>query len=49
MYGWWPVDEATHEPIKDETHPKRLRGMKDAKFESFDVKDGKRTSAVERI
>jgi nuclear pore complex protein Nup98-Nup96 len=45
--GCWPVDKATREPIKDENHPqmvkhlKRLRGMKDTKFDSFDMKDGK--------
>lgn len=45
--GCWPVDKATREPIKDESHPlmikhlKRLKGMKDTQFDSFDMKDGK--------
>ena len=53
--GCWPVDKATREPIKDENHPqmvkhlKRLRGMKDTKFESFDMKDGKWTFTVEHF
>ena len=53
--GCWPVDKATRERIKDENHPqmikhsKRLRGMKDTKFESFDTKDGKWTFTVEHF
>ena len=53
--GCWPVDKATREPIKDESHPqmvkhlKRLRGMKDTKFESFDMKDGKWVFTVEHF
>ena len=53
--GCWPVDKATREPIKDENHPqmvkhlKRLKGMKDTKFESFDMKDGKWTFTVEHF
>ena len=53
--GCWPVDKATREPIKDENHPqmvkhlKRLRGMKDTKFESFDMKDGKWTFTVDHF
>jgi len=53
--GCWPVDKATREPIKDESHPqmvkhlKRLRGMKDTKFESFDTKGGKWTFTVEHF
>ena len=53
--GCWPVDKATREPIKDENHPqmvkhlKRLRGMKETKFESFDMKDGKWTFTVEHF
>ena len=53
--GCWPVDKATREPIKDENHPqmvkhlKRLRGMKETEFESFDMKDGKWTFTVEHF
>jgi len=53
--GCWPVDNATREPIKDESHPqmvkrlKRLRGMKDTKFKSFDTRDGKQAFTVGRF
>ena len=53
--GCWPVDKATREPIKDESHPqmvkqlKRLKGMKDTKFESFDMNDGKWTFTVDHF
>ena len=52
LEGCWPVDKATREPIKDENHPlmvkhlKRLKGMKETHFESFDMKDGKWTFTV---
>ncbi|KAF9780056.1 nucleoporin autopeptidase-domain-containing protein [Thelephora terrestris] len=53
--GCWPVDKATREPIKDESHPqmvkhlKRLKGMKETQFESFDMKSGKWTFAVDHF
>ena len=53
--GCWPVDKATREPIKDENHPqmikhlKRLRGMKDTKFDSFDMKEGKWAFTVDHF
>ena len=53
--GCWPIDKATREPIKDEGHPqmvkhlKRLKGMKDTQFESFDMKDGKWAFTVEHF
>ena len=53
--GCWPIDKATREPIKDENnqqmvkHLKRLRGMKDTKFESFDMKDGQWSFSVEHF
>lgn len=53
--GCWPVDKATREPIKDENHAqmlkhlKRLRGMKDTKFGSFDMTDGKWTFTVDHF
>ena len=55
LEGCWPVDKATREPIKDEDHPqmvkhlKRLKGMKDTQFESFDMKEGKWTFTVEHF
>lgn len=55
LEGCWPVDKATREPIKDESHPlmvkhlKRLKGMKDTQFESFDMKDGQWTFTVEHF
>jgi nuclear pore complex protein Nup98-Nup96 len=55
MDGRWPVDKATREPIKDENDPqmlkrlKRLRGMKDTKLGSFDMKDGKWAFAAEYL
>ena len=55
LEGCWPVDKATREPIKDESHPqmvkqlKRLKGMKDTKFGSFDMSDGKWTFTVEHF
>lgn len=42
----WPTDKATREPIKDEKHPsvirhmKKLKGMRDTNFESYDSVDG---------
>ena len=53
--GCWPVDKATREPIKDESHPqmvkhlKRLKGMKDTQFELFDMNDGRWTFTVEHF
>lgn len=53
--GCWPVDKATREPIKDESHPqmvkhlKRLRGMGETQFESFDMGVGKWTFTVEHF
>jgi nuclear pore complex protein Nup98-Nup96 len=53
--GCWPVDKATREPIKDEGHPqmvkhlKRLKGMKDTQFDSFDMKDGKWAFTVDHF
>jgi nuclear pore complex protein Nup98-Nup96 len=55
LEGCWPVDKATREPIKDESHPlmvkhlKRLKGMKETHFDSFDMKDGKWTFTVEHF
>jgi nuclear pore complex protein Nup98-Nup96 len=48
----WANDKATREPVKDENHPlmakhlKRLKNMKDTKFESFEVGEGKWTFTV---
>ncbi|KLO18652.1 hypothetical protein SCHPADRAFT_844526 [Schizopora paradoxa] len=55
LYGCWPVDKATREPIKDESHPsfpkhlKRLKGMKHTHFESYSIEDGKWTFTVEHF
>ncbi|KIJ69845.1 hypothetical protein HYDPIDRAFT_104474 [Hydnomerulius pinastri MD-312] len=51
----WAVDKATREPVKDEKEPaaikhlKRLKGMKDTQFESFDAKEGKWTFTVDHF
>ncbi|EIW82263.1 hypothetical protein CONPUDRAFT_136791 [Coniophora puteana RWD-64-598 SS2] len=51
----WTVDKATREPIKDEKHPaavkhlKRLKGMRDTHFESFDIKNGRWTFTVDHF
>ncbi|KAF9238804.1 nucleoporin autopeptidase-domain-containing protein [Melanogaster broomeanus] len=51
----WAVDKATREPVKDEKAPsaikhlKRLKGMKDTHFESFDVTEGKWTFTVDHF
>jgi nuclear pore complex protein Nup98-Nup96 len=55
ILGAWPLDRATKEPIKDETHPsaakhlKRLQKMKETRFESFDFKTGKWTFTVDHF
>ncbi|KAK7470253.1 hypothetical protein VKT23_001687 [Stygiomarasmius scandens] len=51
----WATDKAHREPIKDEKHPmairhlKRLKGMKDTQFESFDISDGTWTFTVDHF
>lgn len=51
----WATDKATREPIKDEQTPaavkhlKRLKSMKETHFESFDVKEGQWTFAVDHF
>ena len=51
----WAIDKATREPIKDEQAPaavkhlKRLKSMKETRFESFDVKEGKWTFTVDHF
>lgn len=48
----WATDKATREPIKDEQvpaavkHLKRLKSMKETRFESFDAKEGEWTFTV---
>jgi nuclear pore complex protein Nup98-Nup96 len=55
LLGCWAVDKATREPVKDEKAPpaikhlKRLKGMKETHFESFDVKEGKWTFTVDHF
>lgn len=55
LLGCWPVDKATREPIKDESHPafpkhlKRLKNMKHTHFESYSIGDGKWTFTVEHF
>lgn len=51
----WALDKATREPIKDEKHPhavrhlKRLKGMKNTTFESFDIEEGKWVFTVDHF
>ena len=51
----WAVDKATREPIKDPSHPaavkhlKRLKSMKDTRFEGFDIEEGKWTFTVDHF
>lgn len=51
----WATDKATREPIKDEQAPpavkhlKRLKSMKETRFESFDAKEGKWTFTVDHF
>lgn len=51
----WPVDKASREPIKDETHPslirhiRRLKHIKDTQFESYVIEEGKWTFCVEHF
>ncbi|KAK7696147.1 hypothetical protein QCA50_000798 [Cerrena zonata] len=51
----WPLDKATREPIKDETHPsavkhiRRLKHIKDTHFENFEIEEGKWTFIVEHF
>ncbi|THV08191.1 hypothetical protein K435DRAFT_707804 [Dendrothele bispora CBS 962.96] len=51
----WATDKAHREPIKDEKNPlairhvKRLKGMKDTHFESFDISDGTWTFTVDHF
>jgi len=55
LYGCWPVDKATREPIKDENHPlfvrhlNRLKKMKFTKFEDYDIAQGKWTFSVDHF
>lgn len=55
LFGCWPLDKATREPIKDENHPsfiknlKRLRSMKHTRFESFGLEDGRWTFTVDHF
>ncbi|KAJ7591467.1 nucleoporin autopeptidase-domain-containing protein [Mycena floridula] len=51
----WAVDKATRDPLKDETNPvvvrhlKKLKSIKDTRFESFDMADGKWTFSVDHF
>lgn len=51
----WATDKATREPIKDEEAPaavkhlKRLKSMKETRFESFDGTEGKWTFTVDHF
>jgi nuclear pore complex protein Nup98-Nup96 len=51
----WAQDKATREPIKDEKNPlairhlKRLKGMKDTHFVSWDAEEGKWTFTVDHF
>lgn len=51
----WPLDKATREPIKDETHPsvikhiRRLKHIKDTQFEDFEIEEGKWTFTVDHF
>ncbi|KAI0650832.1 nucleoporin autopeptidase-domain-containing protein [Trametes meyenii] len=51
----WALDKATREPIKDAEHPaaqrhlKRLRNMKETRFEGFDLEEGKWTFTVDHF
>ncbi|KAI0677639.1 nucleoporin autopeptidase-domain-containing protein [Trametes maxima] len=51
----WALDKATREPIKDASHPaaqrhlKRLRNMKETRFEGFDLEEGKWTFTVDHF
>lgn len=51
----WAIGKAHREPIKDENSPvaikhlKRLKGMKDTHFESFDIGDGTWTFTVDHF
>lgn len=51
----WVTDKATREPIKDTSHPsavkhlKRLKNMKDTRFEGFEMDSGKWTFTVDHF
>jgi nuclear pore complex protein Nup98-Nup96 len=51
----WATDKATREPIKDSSHPtaikhlKRLKNMRDTRFESFEMDGGKWTFTVDHF
>lgn len=51
----WATDKATREPIKDSSHPtavkhlKRLKNMKDTRFEGFEMDSGKWTFTVDHF
>jgi nuclear pore complex protein Nup98-Nup96 len=51
----WPNDKATREPIKEESHPlmvrhmKKLKGMRDTHFESYQCAEGKWTFTVDHF
>lgn len=55
LLGCWPIDKATREPVKDETHPsfvkhlKRLKNMKHTHFENYSIADGKWTFVVDHF
>ena len=46
LEGVWPLDKATHEPIKDEKHSlmkkhlSKLKKMKNTTFEDYDIETG---------